>query len=130
MDLRVEYFSGQEVERVPPFNLDIDKEIFGDGSGINPLHVTIARAGVSVAQLNGEHCHKLARAPVPDFLPQTAAVAERLAIMLANKLLTGTSEKPYVGDCKGALKLWSRTLTPGIPGPSGLSWPGRCGAMA
>ena len=89
-----------------PVGLSPDLPIHGDGSAMSPSHPLLARAGLSVTQFDADCKHVVTiKTPVPAYLPQTAAMAERLAILLANMSLTGPSQNPYVGDCKGSLQL-------------------------
>ena len=94
--------------QVPAFVFDrADGDIFGDGSAFNQSYCVVARAGCAVGQFD-ECGNELAMivAPVPRSLPQNAAVAERLAVQIANMHVeSGVVGHAYVGDCVGAMKL-------------------------
>ena len=91
-----------------PFEFDIDLPVYGDGSGLRPAQIHVARAGFAIAQFRSDGTiYKLITCTVPGTFPQTAACAERLAVFFANRYMPGVSVEPYVGDCTSALKLLS-----------------------
>jgi len=94
------------VPQMQPFTFDPNLPIYGDGSGSDPSQPAVARASLAIAQIDGEGCPlKVLTLAVPSGLPQSAAVAERLCLVLANNHLSQKHLAPFVGDCKGALKL-------------------------
>ncbi len=89
-----------------PIMFDPNIPIYGDGSASNPSQPAIARASLALAQVDADgQPLRVLTASVPNYLPQTAAVAERLCLVVANKHLPSVHLAPYVGDCKGALVL-------------------------
>ena len=90
----------------PTCTLSSNLPTHGDGSCLRPSHPLVARAGFSLAQFDADDNHIITiRSPVPRSLPQTAAVAERLAVLTTNRFLDGPTLQPFVGDCLGALNL-------------------------
>jgi len=85
---------------------DPDRKIYGDGSGLSPTHPLLSRAGSAAAQFDDLGNHLITvRSPIPACMSQNAAVSERMSIFMSNANLPGPSTAPYVGDCKGALRL-------------------------
>jgi len=111
------FFVGpDESEAVGPVPFSPLLPIYGDGSGLRPGHPIVARAGFSISQFDERGNHLVtARSPVPSFLPQNAAVAERLCIVAANQVLDSPLQAPYKGDCKPALKMIDDPLVSRAP---------------
>ena len=85
-----------------------DGPLFTDGSCLHPSDPHYARAGSAVVQVNVRDGRtvKAVEAPLPDFMPQTAAFAEHYALLLAatHSLESPQGRKPHaVTDCQSVL---------------------------
>jgi len=80
--------------------------VYGDGSAIRALFLSVARAGFAVASFHNDGApHIVVTGNVPRSMPQTASSAERLAVFSANSHTKCDDGIDYTGDCTSAFTI-------------------------
>ena len=108
---------------VEAFRFAANADIYGDGSCLHPHEEALSAVGFACAQRAADGRVWSISGPLPRWMPQTSAWAERTATMMA-RLHLG-NDQPFVGryrgDNVGALTPLARTLPAAF---SGEAWRG------
>jgi hypothetical protein len=86
-------------EDVEAFRFAADADIYGDGSCLHPHEDALSAAGFACAQRAADGRIWSISGPLPRWMPQTSAWAERTASMMARLHLA--TDSPYVGRYRG-----------------------------